>query len=290
MENYLLEELVTFAKTKTLAKTAAALNVTQPTITRGMQKLEDELNVPLFDRQPNRITLTATGQLAAREAAKLLTQQRAFVTTVQNFNRSLTVLPVETTLPGPLILLKHLQPQLPPNLRVNHQLIAPNQIIPHLTNRQAALIFSDQELFTDTVESRFIGNENLIVHLQKFMYQANQQRITFKELAGLSFVVLNAIGIWKTIIQQAIPDAKFLYQPQRTAFTEITKYSDFPYFSTNLTPLESPQATNPAAEDNRVAIPITDTSAHLPIYVNYLISERSRLTPLLQQFTTAWPN
>ncbi|WP_309300213.1 LysR family transcriptional regulator [Loigolactobacillus coryniformis] len=36
MENYLLEELVTFAATGTLAKTAQQLNVTQPTVTRGM--------------------------------------------------------------------------------------------------------------------------------------------------------------------------------------------------------------------------------------------------------------
>ena len=52
IDNYLLEELITFAKYKTLAKTAAELNITQPTVTRGMQKLEDELGVHLFDRHP----------------------------------------------------------------------------------------------------------------------------------------------------------------------------------------------------------------------------------------------
>ena len=58
IENYLWEELATFAEQKTLAKTAEALHVTQPSITRGMQKLEDELGVILFDRHPNRIALT----------------------------------------------------------------------------------------------------------------------------------------------------------------------------------------------------------------------------------------
>ena len=64
IDNYLLEELVTFASEKTLAKTAEKLSVTQPTVTRGMQKLEDELGIQLFDRQPNRIVLTDTGKLA----------------------------------------------------------------------------------------------------------------------------------------------------------------------------------------------------------------------------------
>lgn len=67
IDNYLLAELITFAKYKTLAKTAAELNITQPTVTRGMQKLEDELGVQLFDRHPNRITLTKTGKLAAEK-------------------------------------------------------------------------------------------------------------------------------------------------------------------------------------------------------------------------------
>ncbi|MGY5274553.1 LysR family transcriptional regulator [Lactiplantibacillus plantarum] len=289
IENYLLEELITFAHEHTLAKTAAALNVTQPTITRGMQKLETMLAVRLFDRQPNRITLTPTGQLAAQEAEQLLTQQRTFVTKIQNYEQSLVTRTVETTLPGPLALLTHLKTVLPNSLRVRQPLIADDQITEHLINRQASFIFSNQEILTAGIESRFIGTENLVVHLQRFMYRANQPSITFAELKGISFVVLSAIGIWKDIIQQAIPDAKFLYQPQRTAFTEITKYSDFPYFSTNFTALAPHQLDSQADDDNRVAIPISDTRAHMPIYVNYLVSNRQPLMPLFKQFEAAWP-
>ncbi|TBX39981.1 LysR family transcriptional regulator [Lactiplantibacillus paraplantarum] len=289
IENYLLEELITFAHEHTLAKTAVALNVTQPTITRGMQKLETMLNVHLFDRQPNRITLTPTGQLAAQEAELLLAQQRAFVTKIQNYAQSLVTLNAETTLPGPLALLSYLKKALPDTLQVNPALITIDQITDHLINRQANFIFSNQEILTTDIESRFIGSENLVVHLQKFMYRANQLSITFEELRGMSFVVLSAIGIWKDIIQQAIPDAKFLYQPQRTAFTEITKYSDFPYFSTNFTALEREQRIDTNDNDNRVAIPISNDRAHMPIYVNYLVSNRQSLMSLFEQFEAAWP-
>lgn len=50
IDNYLLEELVSFKKYKTLAATAKHLMITQPTVTRGMQKLEEELGVEIFDR------------------------------------------------------------------------------------------------------------------------------------------------------------------------------------------------------------------------------------------------
>lgn len=82
IDNYLLEELITFAKYKTLAKTAAELNITQPTVTRGMQKLEDELGVQLFDLHPNRITLTKTGKLAAEKATALLQANQQFITEI----------------------------------------------------------------------------------------------------------------------------------------------------------------------------------------------------------------
>ena len=85
IDNYLLEELVTFASEKTLAKTAEKLNVTQPTVTRGMQKLEDELGIQLFDRQPNRIILTDTGKLAAEKATEVLAVNRNFVQQLQNY-------------------------------------------------------------------------------------------------------------------------------------------------------------------------------------------------------------
>ena len=85
IDNYLLKELVTFASEKTLAKTAEKLNVTQPTVTRWMQKLEDELGIQLFDRQPNRIILTDTGKLAAEKATEVLAVNRNFFHQLQNY-------------------------------------------------------------------------------------------------------------------------------------------------------------------------------------------------------------
>ena len=73
IDNYLLEELIAFYEYKTLAAAAEHLNVTQPTLTRGMKKIEDELQVTLFNRQKNRITLTDVGKVAAIEAKKVLT-------------------------------------------------------------------------------------------------------------------------------------------------------------------------------------------------------------------------
>lgn len=288
IESYLLEELVAFAQAGTLAQTAATLHVTQPTVTRGMQKLETELGVRLFDRQPNRITLTATGQLAAERAASLLAQERAFVTAIQHFDRTQTGLTIASTLPGPL-LVAH-QAQLPHGTQVVTPFQAVDSLAESLTTYAATVMLSDQDLQTATIESRYVGTERLAINLDKFMYQANQPTIRFAELRGLSFLVLQDIGVWRHIIQTEIPDAQFMYQAQRDAFLEITKYSDFPYFSTNLSPLDpdwQPAVSRP--NDNRVRIPISDDRAQMPIYASYLTSQRPRVRPVIDQLMAAWP-
>lgn len=83
----LLEELVAFQKYGTLSAAAEHLMITQPTVTRKMKKLEQELGVTLFNREvSNYITLNETGLLAAREAQKvlqlLITLLKQFLTTI----------------------------------------------------------------------------------------------------------------------------------------------------------------------------------------------------------------
>lgn len=184
IDNYLLEYLVTFAQTGTLAKTATHLNVTQPTVTRGMQRLEAEFGIALFDRRPNRITLTAAGQLAAQQAARLLQANRELVTTVRNYDQAHRMIKVACSAPGPRIVVNRLAGHFPIPLRLTPQLIAPQQLRNRLLNRQLALIISNHEFQTDQVESVFIGQEHLNVNLDQFMYLANQQSVTFKELRG----------------------------------------------------------------------------------------------------------
>lgn len=284
IENYLLEELVTFSKLGTLAATAEELMVTQPTITRGMQKLEDELNVKIFDRQPNHIYLTKTGTLAAKEAQKVLNQNRSFIQTIQAYEASHTTIKVGSVAPGPIIVLHSIN-DIPDNVVVNDDLLQQSAVIGDLENRSFSAILSNKEIMTDSIESRFIGSEQLSVNLDKFTYLANKNSVKFEELKGMSFIVINDIGIWKQIIQDNIPDAKFLYQEQYDAFQEITQYSNFPYFSTNISKSSDHL---PAQDDDRVKIPISDDASKMDFYVSYLKSQKSKVNPLIKLMSQTW--
>lgn len=284
IDNYLLEELVTFKKYGTLAATAEHLLVTQPTITRGMQKLEEELQVKIFNRQPNKITLTKTGELAAKEAQKVLDQNQLFIKTIQKYDDGLHIIKIASVAPGPMIVLNNLN--LSNKFSLTQKFVQKEQVINKLRNRDFSVIITDREIQTKDLESRFIGTESLAVNLDKFTYLANKPKLKFQELKGLSFIVLTDIGIWKDIIQEEIPDAKFLYQDQVDAFTEITNYSKFPYFSTNLSKINPKYQLR--VNDDRVSIPITDDSAKTDFYAVYRKKQRSKITPLLKEITNYW--
>ncbi|BDR55496.1 LysR family transcriptional regulator [Xylocopilactobacillus apis] len=287
IDNYLLEELVTFKETKTLAATAEKLNLTQPSVTRGMQKLESVLGVQLFDRQPNRITLTEIGEVAAKEAKKALKANQDLVNTVQNFARSKEVFRIGMTIPGPMLALE--QVKLTTKIEIEQNLQSNDAVERLLKDHMFTAIFSNQELMTKDIESRCVGIERLIVNLDQFMYHANQETITFKELKGLSFIVLRAIGPWSQMIQESIPDATFMYQEEQNALAKLTKYSNFPYFTTNLSKLSSFWVKR-LDYDDRVSIPISDESAQMPIYVSYLKQDRKKVLPLIKAVTDEWPN
>ncbi len=286
IDNYLLEYLVTFTKAQTLAKTAAALNVTQPTVTRGMQRLEEEFGVKLFDCQPNCITLTPTGKLAAKLAEQLLQDNRTLVTTVRNHDQTNRVIKIACSAPGPRFIAERLRDQSASSIQVEPQLLPPDQLLDRLRNRQFSMIISNHEVQTDQVESIFLGQEHLFVNLDQFMYLANQRSVTFQELRGISFVVLSDIGPWKQVVQDQIPDAKFLYQTDYDALRELTRYTNFPFFTTNITDEHGPEDYHIG---DRVTLPITDPTATMTFYASYLKDQRDQLQLLIKDFTANWP-
>ena len=74
---------------KHFAKAAEACNMTQPTLSSMIQKLEDELGVKLFDRKRQPIVPTPIGRLVIEQGWKLLVRARTLKETVEAEKHSL---------------------------------------------------------------------------------------------------------------------------------------------------------------------------------------------------------
>lgn len=288
IDNYLLAELVAFEDQQTLAKAAQQLHITQPTVTRGLQKLEDQLGVKLFDHQPNRLILTPTGKYAADLAHQVLKQNQSLIHKVTAFDSTQHKIKIASVAPGPLIVFNAHKSAFEKTVEVADTLLSVKDVATNLLDHQYSIILTNQEIQTKQIESLFVGKETLSVHLDQFMYQANQQTIRFADLAGLSFVVIGDIGPWRKIIQKDIPHARFMYQAERDAFAEITKYSNFPYFTTNITQLSSSERSILNDED-RKRLPIIDEDASMDFYASYLKTSKKKVESTLRTLIQVWP-
>jgi DNA-binding transcriptional LysR family regulator len=71
-----LEYFQMVSKLKSITKAAENLNVSQPSVTVAIKKLEEELGVSLFDRNFKKLVLTAEGQIFLKRAEKILSAAR----------------------------------------------------------------------------------------------------------------------------------------------------------------------------------------------------------------------
>lgn len=72
MELRVLRYFLAIAREQGITRAAEALHITQPTLSRQIAELEEELGVQLFDRSGRRIQLTDEGILFRRRAMEIL--------------------------------------------------------------------------------------------------------------------------------------------------------------------------------------------------------------------------
>lgn len=72
MELRVLKYFLTAAREENITRAAEYLHVTQPTLSRQLMQLEDELGVKLFKRGQHSVTLTEDGMLLRRRAQELV--------------------------------------------------------------------------------------------------------------------------------------------------------------------------------------------------------------------------
>lgn len=84
-----LKQLICIAENKTLSNAAQKLFISQPALSRSMQRLEEDLQVQLFDHYKNKIVLNQNGELVVKHAKKILKDMDKMIENVQKFDKSM---------------------------------------------------------------------------------------------------------------------------------------------------------------------------------------------------------
>ena len=78
-----LKYIVALAREKHFGRAAESCFVSQPTLSVAIKKLEDELNVSLFERGTNEVSLTAVGEMVVVQAQRVLEEAAVIKTIAQ---------------------------------------------------------------------------------------------------------------------------------------------------------------------------------------------------------------
>lgn len=260
IEIYLLEQLIAFSEHGTLSDAADALHLTQPTLTRSMKKLEDELNVPLFTREKKRISLNENGRLAAELAKNVQQAETQMIEQVRAKDRLARTVTVGSCAPGPIMELLPLLSGAFSQHAVLTELNSEKELLRGLRDNTYQLIIlsyapDDADLYAEKC-----GSEKLCANFVPTHPLAKRRSVSFHDLNGENFLVASEVGIWEERIRNYMPDSKFFLQGDVDDLLEVTKNSTLSGFSTDLTLRVLGQ------RGNRVHIPISDAASFIEFY------------------------
>lgn len=270
-----LEQLLTFAECGTLSAAAEKLHLSQPALSRSMQKLENELSVPLFTRQKNRIILNENGELAVDYARNVVEAAREMKEKLVAHERARHTLAIGSCAPAPLWTLL---PQIAvscPDLTITSEIRDLAVLQEGLQNQTYQLVVLPFPLKKPGYLVQKLGEEHLYFTLPPAHPLASRKSLRLADLNGETMLLRPNLGFWTPIVDQAMPDTKFLVQ-EKEAFNELVKFSILPSFASDLS------LRREGWPADRAVIPIEDSCVHITYYACYEKKLKKLLEPSLK--------
>ena len=276
-EIYQLEQLLAFAECGTLSGVAERLHLSQPALSRSMQRLEAELQVPLFDRQKNRIAFNENGRMAADCARQVMDQCQDMISRVQAFDRNQRTILIGSCAPMPLWEIPPVLSNLYPDRTISSEMRENDVLLQGLRDDIYQLIILPYPVEEPGISCVKYGEEHLYFSLPPAHPLSGSKGLYMRELNGETMLLRNHLGFWRDMTDQKMPDTRFLEQ-EDVAFEELVKSSALPSFSTDVA---FHREGNPV---NRVNIPILDEEANVTYYCLYKLHGRNDLSAFFQTF------
>lgn len=258
-ELYQLEQLLAVAACGTLSNAAEQLHISQPALSRSMQRLEAELQVSLFTRQKNKIELNENGCMAVDYARKIMEQSQDMISRIQAFDRSQRTILFGACAPAPLWEIPALLSDLYPEMTISSEIRENDVLLQGLRDDVYQLIVLPFPVDEPGMICAKYGEEHLFFSLPPAHPLSGSKALYMKDLNGETMLLRNRLGFWRELTVRKMPDTRFLEQ-EDVAFDELVKFSALPSFATDL------WLNREGNHVNRVNIPILDEEANVSYY------------------------
>ncbi len=265
IDTYLLEYLMAFYEEGSLLKASEKLHVSQPSLTRAMQKLESQLGLTIFDRDVNKISLNENGKNLIDYVKDIIALNDLLLMKAKELKEKELLIHIAMTAPGilyyyPYFFFNNYE-------KYTNKISDAKTCIKEVKEGLIDLAFINEKVDEEGIISEKVVDEKLYVCLPKEHFLAKKDFVTYKELDGQSFLLGNELGVWDGIVKRRLPNSTF-FRLERDSVVEVAKYSSIPSFQTDI----SMKLEN---RGEKITIPIIGDETSLPFYAIYRPSKKN---------------
>lgn len=262
-----MRQLDAIERAGTMTAAARQLHVSQPALSRSVQRLEAELGQPLLDRAGRRVALNDAGRVAVDWARQILRDERLMREAVAAVGARAHALRVGTVAPAPLWRLTGLMVERLPEETLTSETLTNDDVLRGLADGALDLgIVAEKPLTGDDVPRTRelltckLMRENLSVALPPNHPLAARRSVTAEDLDGQTFLIFTDIGVWRDAVDAALPHAALIEQRDRGVFSQLARTTPHCVFTTDAPYLD-------AQVPGRVVVPVDEAWAHLTFWL-----------------------
>lgn len=236
IELYQLHQLAAIEKYGNLSRAAQSLHISQPALTRSVQKLEGELGVELFSRSRNKIEFNEAGRLALTEAHKVIDAAANMTEQMELYRRNLSSVSIGSCAPAPVWEMTSVLMSGYPDKRVITEIRTCDFLTSGLKSGQYTLIATDKPVDESGILCRPYFRESLLISFPEDHPLASRTGgVSCEDLEGETMLLADELGIWKNLVDQKMKRVHFIEINRDIPAKDMERLTAFPNFVTGPT-------------------------------------------------------
>lgn len=258
-----LKQIDAIARYGTLSAAAKVLHVSQPALSRSVQRLEIELGQELFSRSKNHIELNEAGRITLEHARAILREERSLRDDLDRLVRRSRTLLVGAVAPAPVWRLTALTVERFPGTILQPITLDHDAIVKRLADRSIDFAVTTSPLDHPGCRCVRFMDESLFASIPTSHPLATEESLGFAQLDGEDYLVDSSAGFWLDMVRRRMPRARIIEQSDRKVLSKLLENSPLLSFTTDIT-----LDWNPGLD--RVNIPIVDGDAHVSFHLTVM--------------------
>ena len=280
MELNQLLQFKTITECKTMTAAAEKLHISQPALSVGLKKLEEELGVQLFERKKNHISLNKAGEMAFTYTCAILGQVDEMKNTFRQYAEEDNHLTLGFCDPGPMRFSVPLLQKSFSNTTVSSEIVDDGlKLFNDLLGKKYDAIISLEKQEYSEVESIPFAREKLMLSVPVDDDLACQTSINLCKYPNREFAVYRAFSAYerkmKTFMDWLVSLPHVTVYTDYFVFRQMLNHKKVLSFTTRLVQLYRD-------DGDRIVIPLENDGISATYWLSYLKSNKKRIKPITE--------